>query len=233
MAKKKKTNKSGFKRLFFWGLLPALVLAGLVLGSSIRSVNRESDRWVKETALLGEFDPEAKIAYFQNELRHFDFEEIFPTSQSLAFKKGAVLGTSAPERWVEVDLSEQRLFAYEGDQLVWDFAVSTGKWAKTPTGDFRVWLKLKYTKMSGGSKEKRTYYYLPNVPYVMYFYQGYGLHGTYWHQNFGEPMSHGCVNMATPEVEKIFYWSSPVLPPGKKSVRATKDNPGMRVVIHD
>ena len=50
-------------------------------------------------------------------------------------------------------------------------------------------------------------YYLPDVPYVMYFYQSYGLHGTYWHSNFGQPMSHGCVNLPTPEAEWFFNWA--------------------------
>jgi lipoprotein-anchoring transpeptidase ErfK/SrfK len=51
-------------------------------------------------------------------------------------------------------------------------------------------------------------YYLPNVPYVMYFYRGYGLHGTYWHHNIGTPMSHGCVNLPTAEAGWLFNWAS-------------------------
>ena len=62
--------------------------------------------------------------------------------------------------------------------------------------------------MAGGSKALGTYYYLPNVPCTMYFYKGYGLHGTYWHNNFGHPMSHGCVNMKTEEACTLFDWAS-------------------------
>jgi lipoprotein-anchoring transpeptidase ErfK/SrfK len=51
-------------------------------------------------------------------------------------------------------------------------------------------------------------FYLPDVPYTMYFYEGYGIHGTYWHNNFGHPMSHGCVNMRTSEAEWMFNWAS-------------------------
>jgi lipoprotein-anchoring transpeptidase ErfK/SrfK len=51
-------------------------------------------------------------------------------------------------------------------------------------------------------------YYLPDVPYTMYFYRGYGIHGTYWHSNFGTPMSHGCVNMQTDEAGWMFNWAS-------------------------
>ena len=51
-------------------------------------------------------------------------------------------------------------------------------------------------------------YDLPNVPYTQYFYKGYGLHGTYWHHNFGTPMSHGCINMPTDQAEWAFNWAT-------------------------
>jgi lipoprotein-anchoring transpeptidase ErfK/SrfK len=51
-------------------------------------------------------------------------------------------------------------------------------------------------------------YYLPGVPYTMYFYKGYGLHGTYWHSNFGTPMSHGCVNLKTEDAGWLYNWAS-------------------------
>lgn len=102
-----------------------------------------------------------------------------------------------------VDLSEQMLYAYEGDTLVRSTLVSTGlpQWP-TVTGTYYIYLKYRSQRMRGPG------YDLPNVPYVMYFYQGYGLHGTYWHNNFGSPMSHGCVNMPTSEAEWAFNWAS-------------------------
>jgi lipoprotein-anchoring transpeptidase ErfK/SrfK len=75
-------------------------------------------------------------------------------------------------------------------------------------------------------------YYLPNVPYVMFFYKAYSLHGTYWHNNFGQPMSHGCVNLRTEDAQWLYEWSGPVVPPGKNSVRASDTNPGTLVVVH-
>ena len=87
--------------------------------------------------------------------------------------------------------------------------------------------------MEGGKKENNTYYYLPNVPYTQYFYKGYGVHGAYWHNNFGQPMSHGCINMAIPDAEKLFYWTSPLVDQGQGIVYASKDSPGTKVVIHD
>lgn len=112
------------------------------------------------------------------------------------------------ERWIEVDLSDQRVYAWDGSNQVFNFLVSTGKWNLTPTGTYSIWTKLAKTKMSGGSKELGTYYYLPDVPCVMYFYKGYGLHGTYWHNNFGTPMSHGCVNLRTDDACALFAWAS-------------------------
>lgn len=107
------------------------------------------------------------------------------------------------ERWIDVDLSQQRVFAYEGDQIVNIFRVSTGT-SQTPTitGQYKIYVKYRAANMSGPG------YFLPDVPYVMYFYKGYGLHGTYWHSNFGTPMSHGCVNLKTKEAKWLFDWAS-------------------------
>lgn len=137
------------------------------------------------------------------------------------------------EKWIEIDLSDQKLYAHEGDNIVYTFLISSGKWAPTPQGNFRIWIKLRYSTMSGGSKEDGTYYYLPNVPYVMYFYKGYGLHGTYWHNNFGTPMSHGCINLSIPDAEKLYWWTNPVVQADKSVTYPTKDDPGTRVVIHE
>jgi lipoprotein-anchoring transpeptidase ErfK/SrfK len=102
-----------------------------------------------------------------------------------------------------VNLSTQSVYAYEGDTVVNSFVVSTGTWmTPTVTGKYKIWIKFKSTAMSGPG------YYLPNVPYVMYFYKGYGLHGTYWHNNFGTPMSHGCVNLRTSDAEWLYNWAS-------------------------
>jgi len=107
------------------------------------------------------------------------------------------------ERWIEVNLTEQRVYAWEGDALANSFLVSTGTWATpTVTGTFKIWNKTRIQAMSGPG------YYLPNVPFVMYFYKDYGFHGTYWHNNFGTPMSHGCVNLTIPDSEWLYNWAS-------------------------
>lgn len=151
-----------------------------------------------------------------------------------------VLGQASPsDRWIEVDLSEQVLRAWDGSQLFLETKISSGlPGTPTPKGDFRVWVKLRATKMEGG--EGRYYYNLPNVPYVMYFenedvpgWKGYGIHGTYWHNDFGTPHSHGCVNVPTSVAQDLYYWATPSLPSGKSSVFAGPDNPGIKVTIHD
>lgn len=128
-------------------------------------------------------------------------------------KTKRVLGekTSTGEKHIYVDLTTQTLTAYEGDKLFLKTLVSTGRFDKTPTGDFKIWVRLRATRMSGGSGAD--YYNLPNVPFTMFFANnevsagaGYSLHGVYWHNNFGHTMSHGCVNMRTIDAEKIFNW---------------------------
>ncbi len=114
----------------------------------------------------------------------------------------APLSIHSNVRWIDVDLTHQRLTAYEGQTMVRTTLISTGlPRTPTPTGQYHIGIKLRYDDMSGPG------YYLPDVPYTMYFYGGYGLHGTYWHNNFGHPMSHGCVNLPTPEAEWLFNWA--------------------------
>jgi lipoprotein-anchoring transpeptidase ErfK/SrfK len=130
-----------------------------------------------------------------------------PTSEYVAPSSSAPLPEIAlsgnGERWIDVDLTNQYVYAYEGDVVVNSFIVSTGTWrTPTVTGQYKIYVKYRSAKMSGPG------YYLPNVPYIMYFYKGYGLHGTYWHNNFGTPMSHGCVNLRTDDAAWLYEWAS-------------------------
>jgi lipoprotein-anchoring transpeptidase ErfK/SrfK len=110
---------------------------------------------------------------------------------------------ASEDRWIDVDVTNQILTAYEGSTPVKTFLVSTGTaYHPTVTGLFRIWLRLRWDDMAGPG------YYLPSVPYTMYFYEGYALHGTYWHSNFGTPMSHGCVNLHTDDAGWLFEFAS-------------------------
>lgn len=111
------------------------------------------------------------------------------------------------EHWIDVNLTTQSLTAYEGDQPVLTTYISSGAWPHlTVTGQFQVYIRYQSQDMNGFRLGYD--YYLENVPYVMYFYKDYALHGTYWHNNFGFPMSHGCVNMKTADAQWLFNWSS-------------------------
>ncbi len=118
------------------------------------------------------------------------------------FSNNAPGAPNTEGKHILVRLSDQRVFAYEDGELLREFVVSTGL-PGTPTvqGDYAIYLKYRSQRMVGPG------YDLPGVPYVMYFYQGYGLHGTYWHNNFGQPMSHGCVNLRTPDAAWLYDWA--------------------------
>lgn len=127
--------------------------------------------------------------------------------QVAAFK---TVNMEAYDRWVEVDLSEQRTTLYNGATPLQSFVISSGlpQWP-TVTGEFKVWHKNATQTMTGGSRATGDFYSLPNVTWVTYFYKDYGFHTAYWHNNFGQPMSHGCVNMREAEA-KIVYDFAPI-----------------------
>lgn len=182
----------------------------------------------------GNFDEGANLAVFEGQT--VDYPK---TSLAASFPKdplnSEVLGTkneAGEDKWIEVSLEQQMLRAWEGNRIVMEFPISSGLWYPTPTGDFGIWHKTKFQRMKGGSKELGTYYDLPNVPNNMFFYKGFAIHGAYWHNNFGNPMSHGCVNAPLSQVEELFKWTGPVLADGKNYAHATLDNPGTRVFVH-
>jgi lipoprotein-anchoring transpeptidase ErfK/SrfK len=110
------------------------------------------------------------------------------------------------ERWIDVNLTTQTLVAYEGERPVFSSLISSGMWQfPTVMGQYRTYIKYPSQNMSGYHLGYN--YYLPGVPYVMYFFEDYAIHGTYWHNNFGTPMSHGCVNMSTADAGWLYNWA--------------------------
>ncbi len=181
----------------------------------------------------GHFSYGQGLAFFQNHQVEPPIEPFAEFTQRLDQRVLSVYDEEVVrEKWIEINLAEQKLYAWEGDKLADEFLISSGKWGRTPTGEFRIWSKLKYTLMHGGSKELNTYYYLPNVPFTQYFHNGYGFHGTYWHNNFGHPMSHGCINMYTPDAQWLFYWTSPSASEEEWITYPSSDNPGTKVIVH-
>jgi lipoprotein-anchoring transpeptidase ErfK/SrfK len=132
------------------------------------------------------------------------------------------------EKWIEIDLSTQTLTAWEGELQIFKTIVSTGSaWTPTLTGRFHIFHKLLSQTMRGPG------YVQPNVPYVMYFFGAYSIHGAYWHNDFGWPRSHGCVNLTVPDSKWLFDWADPPLPAGSSEVWASNSGMGTLVVIHE
>ena len=183
----------------------------------------------------GNFDENANLAIFDGQIIDYPKTSLAETLNNIPSSDTKILGTTnaaGEEKWIEVDLTTQTLRAWEGNKKVMEYAISGGKWRPTPTGTFNIWYKTRHQSMIGGNKAWGTYYNLPNVPNNMFFYQGYAIHGAYWHNNFGHPMSHGCVNEPLANAAQIFEWAGPVVPAGANAVRATPENPGTRVLIH-
>src|SRR3990167_1219639 len=148
------------KRLLVLALV-ALVL-GLWAGTNVFPYYFSSQKPLSMASLTGEYDFGDDVGEFLGQ----PISSIY-NQPDLAALPSNVLGSTSSNKRIEVDLTNQRLYAYEGNNKIYDFLISSGLWGKTPTGTFRIWTKLRYTKMEGGKKELRTYYYLPNVPYVI------------------------------------------------------------------
>src|SRR3989344_1791303 len=180
----------------------------------------------------GSYDSKEEIGVFHG-------KKVLSQKTEEKIEDKSVLGElSGVTKRIEVDLTNQKVYAFEDNKLVMEFLVSTGKWGRTPTGNFKIAYKTSSQKMSGGSSVLGTYYYLPNVQFVQFFgneeipwSRGFSFHGTYWHENFGQPMSHGCINMRNEDAQKLFYWSDPSLN-GRSWTRVTEENQGTYVKIY-
>jgi lipoprotein-anchoring transpeptidase ErfK/SrfK len=140
-------------------------------------------------------------------------------------------GIPAGAKWIEIDLYEQTLAAYEGDEIVYATLVSSGlPWWRTEPGLFQIWVKVRQAKMSGRAGYP-DYYFLEDVPWTMYFNGSFALHGAYWHDRFGIRHSHGCVNLSLADAKWIFEWATPAGDTGW--TLATEENSGTWVWVHD
>ena len=166
-------------------------------GDSLSAIAQTYGTTVDEL-LIANGLPNANFVFVGQRLR-------VPASRAVQDMTMAVAGAPTDgARRIEVNLSAQTLTAYQGEVAIMQTTVSTGKWS-TPTvqGTFHIGTKYASQDMYGDD------YYLPGVPWVMYFYEGFAIHGAYWHANFGTPTSHGCVNMRPDEAEILFDWAAP------------------------
>lgn len=114
---------------------------------------------------------------------------------------------SAEIRWIDINLTTQTLTAYENGMPIYNTLISSGApGMETVIGQFRIYLRYDLQTMNGYSLGYD--YNTPNVPHVQYFHGNFGLHGAYWHENFGTPVSHGCVNLDEPDAEWLYSFST-------------------------
>ncbi len=136
-------------------------------------------------------------------------------------------GVGAEDTWIDIGISAQTLVLYKGLEPFYVTLVSTGvdgaqdpeKTKSTPRGLFRIRSKFITARMAADEKPAATEegkadprYRVDDVPYVQYFHAGYALHGAYWHDGFGQPRSHGCVNLAPRDAQYIFEHTAPGVP---------------------
>jgi lipoprotein-anchoring transpeptidase ErfK/SrfK len=234
----KKKQKIAKRTTIRWGILVLVALGIIVVTVALYMLVFRVDGSTSYCAnsitcannLTGEFEP-GKTSMFMGHT-----VSLPPSLAMIQTPPRRVLGDTTEKKHIYVDLSTQTLTAYEGKNVVMTYPVATGKWNRTPTGDFYIWVKLRYTRMSGGDPADGTYYNLYNVPYTMFFYNdetpkslGFSVHGAYWHNNFGHPMSHGCVNMRPEDAGKLFEWADPVS--SDKITYASQEHPGTMVTI--
>jgi len=182
----------------------------------------ESVHWVTASAVLpggsiwyALLDDKFKQTYFvQGEhMRLLSDDELAPISPEIP----------EADKRIEVHLNDQLLLAYEGEKLVYATRTATGGRLRsgtytTPTGEFKTYHKRPTRHMAAGDIASSGFD-LPGVPWVVYIKEnGISFHGTYWHNDFGRPRSHGCINL-TPQAAKWLYrWSIPYVPPQKTLV---------------
>ncbi len=143
------------------------------------------------------------------------------------------------EPWIDLDLTQQSLVAYDGQNPRYVTLISSGRRRSpspeidylTPRGTFRVRAKHLTATMDSDEPGEPPYS-LEDVPYVMYFRGAYAFHSAFWHDHFGRPRSHGCINMAPVDAKWLFEWADPQLPVSWHGGYATDQNPGVWVFVH-
>jgi hypothetical protein len=139
--------------------------------------------------------------------------------------------TGPKEHWLDVDLDDQVLVAYEGPRPVYATLVSTGagKW-QTPPGIYRIWIKFAESDMNGQMGDEAPYS-VATVPWTMFYAKDFALHTAYWHDRFGEKRSHGCVNLSPIDARALYFWSDPDVPMGWSMANGIAERPGSMVRI--
>ncbi len=174
-----------------------------------------SVHWVKKVVITREeksiwyeiYDSELKTSYYvpYHDMRLMADEELTPLSPEVP----------TADKFIMVDLRTQMVTAFEGDKMVFSTRCSSGgEGTSTPTGEFSTFNKWSSFHMTNQDEEGATTpYHLPGVPWTSYFTNAFhGFHGTYWHNDYGRPRSHGCINLRSEDAKWLYRWSTPTVP---------------------
>lgn len=150
-------------------------------------------------------------------------------------------GVKADEKWIRIDLTHQALEAYDGLTPIYVTVISSGLpntkegeteiVTETPHGRFRISFKHVTDDMTGSVGDDAEVYSVSDVPWVQYIFQNVALHGAFWHSKFGQPKSHGCINLSPADARYLFDWTDPPLPKGWHGVAAVEGGPTTLVII--
>ena len=212
---------------FAWprgGMLQAWVTAKPTGAGAVRQINQRTLVPILEVAT----DPKGKPSAY----RIGEGEWMSALDVRVFDMAAPPAGLGKHERWIDVDLDTEILVAFEGDDAVYATMVTTGgKETPTETGVYRMWMKESEADMKGLNGEDP--YSVATVPWTQFFSpeKGLALHTAYWHDAFGKPRSHGCVNLAPRDARWLYYWSDPQVPPGWTMAAGVVEAPGSIVRI--
>jgi hypothetical protein len=144
-------------------------------------------------------------------------------------------GVGEKEKWIRVDLTNQTLEAWEGLTPILVTLISSGlpdsEETETPRGRFRINFKHVTDDMAGSVGDGEEVYQVEDVSWVQYIHNNIALHGAFWHSRFGQPRSHGCINLSPADARVLFDWSDPPLPEGWHAVAVKDKTAGTLVII--
>lgn len=208
---------------------------GFVFRGGTKTLRREGDAF----SVAGDLDQHTPMRLLpeaitrKNERYRADDEGHIVRESALRIAELATRPKEVKEtdRWIHIRLSQQLLVAYQGDTPVFTSLLSSGREGfETPAGLYRIQSKHVSTTMQNTSMEDEAYS-IEDVPWTMYFEGGYALHAAFWHEAFGRPRSHGCINLSPADARWLFQWTTPALPQAWHGIIATKSNPGTWVWI--
>lgn len=173
--------------------------------------------WVKKVVVTRDeksvwyeiFDSELKKSFYvpSYNMRLIPDVELTPLSPEVP----------AADKFIHVDLATQMVAAFEGEKMVLSARCASGqRGTDTPKGEFTTYHKGPSIHMTNQGDAVQNVYNLPGVPWCSFFTgAGHAFHGTYWHNDYGRPRSHGCVNLPTDIAKWVYRWTMPVVPPNE------------------